>query len=212
MASAKEKMTDSGQITLMIVDDHPMVRDGLEVMLSARRIFKVVKTVASGQEAVAYVRAEGVPDIVLSDVRMREMDGFETLAKIRRFFPGARVMLLAGMPTKDEVEKARKMGAAGYMSKSARIEQLAEAVQEAVHDPSFFAEDSFVPTPNILSPRETDVLRLLAEGLGREQIAERLCISPETVKSRVKTMMIKLDVPNAAGAVHRGHELGILRA
>ena len=80
------------------------------------------------------------------------------------------------------------------------------------HDPSFFAEDSFVPTPNILSPRETDVLRLLAAGLSREQIAEKLCISPETVKSRVKTMMLKLDVSNSAGAVHRGHELGILRA
>ena len=209
---ADRKMTDDGKITLMIVDDHPMVRDGLEMMLSARRIFKIVKTVACGQEAVAYIRENGIPDVVISDVRMQGMDGFETLAKIRRFYPDARVLLLAGMPTTEEVERARKAGAAGYMSKSARIEQLSEAVQEVANDPSFFAEDSFVPTPSILSPRETDVLRLLAQGLSREQIAEKLCISPETVKSRAKTMMIKLDVSNSAGAVHRGHELGILRA
>lgn len=205
-------MQDDGKITLMIIDDHPMVRDGLEMMLSARRIFKVVKTVASGAEALAHVKAEGVPDIILSDVRMREMDGFETMAKIRRFYPQARVLLLAGMPTVEEAERARKEGAAGYMSKSARIEQLAEAVQEAAHEKTFFAEDTFVPSANILSPRETEVLRCLAEGMNRDQIAKKLFISPETVKSRVKTMFIKLDVPNAAGAVHRGHELGILRA
>lgn len=205
-------MSDDGKITLLIVDDHPMVRDGLRMMLTARRLFTVVATRASGQEAVAYVRENGVPDVIISDVRMQGLDGFETLSKIRRFYPHARVLLLAGMPTREEVERARQAGAAGYMSKSARIEQLAEAVQEVAHDPSFFAEDSFVPTPSILSPRETDVLRLLAAGLSREQIAEKLCISPETVKSRAKTMMIKLDVSNSAGAVHRGHELGILRA
>ena len=118
-------MTDDGKITLMIVDDHPMVRDGLEMMLSARRIFRIVKTVASGPEAVAYVRENGIPDVVVSDVRMQGMDGFETLAKIRRFYPDARVLLLAGMPTTVVVERARWAGAAGYMSKSARIEQLA---------------------------------------------------------------------------------------
>lgn len=205
-------MKDETKITLMIVDDHPMVRDGLEMMLTARRIFKIVKTVATGFGAVEYVKKNGVPDVIISDVRMQGMDGFETLKKIRRLYPEARVLLLAGMPTTEEVEQARRDGAAGYMSKSAKIEQLAEAIQEVAHDPSFFAEDSFVPTPNILSPRETDVLRLIAAGLSREQIAAKLFISPETVKSRVKTMMIKLDVANSAGAVHRGHELGILRA
>lgn len=209
---AFQQMTDDKKITLIIIDDHPMVRDGLEIMLASRRIFKIVKTLASGQEAVAYIRGHGAPDVIISDVRMQGMDGFETLAKIKRFYPDARVLLLAGMPTMEEVERARKACAAGYMSKSARIEQLSDAVQEIAHDPSFFAEDSFVPEPRILSPRETDVLRLIAAGLSREQIAAKLCVSPETVKSRVKTLMIKLDVSNSAGAVHRGHELGILHA
>lgn len=212
MEPAEKQMTESGEITLIIIDDHPMVRDGLSVMLSARRIFKVVRTFSGGQEALAYIKANGTPDIIISDVRMRDMDGFETLEKIRRLYPEARVLLLAGMPAKDEVARARKAGAAGYMSKSAKIEQLAEAIQEAAHEPSFFAEDTFIPSPSLLSPRETDVLRLLAEGLNRDQIAKKLFISPETVKSRVRTLMIKMDATNAAGAVHRGHELGILNA
>lgn len=205
-------MTDSTHITVLIIDDHPMVRDGLEIMLCARRIFKVVKTVSGGEEALAFLKSEGCPDVILSDIRMQGMDGFATLQRLRRLYPRCRVLMLAGMPLKTEVEKARIMGAAGYMSKSANIDQLAKAIQEIVHDPGFFAEDSFVPSPNILSPRETEVLELLAQGMKREQIAEKLFISPETVKSRLKTMMIKLDVSNAPAAVHRGHELGILRA
>ena len=72
-------MSDDGKITLLIVDDHPMVRDGLRMMLTARRLFTVVATRASGQEAVAYVRENGVPDVIISDVRMQGLDGFETL-------------------------------------------------------------------------------------------------------------------------------------
>ena len=208
---AAKKMTDDGKITLMIIDDHPMVRDGLEMMLTARRIFKIVKTVACGQEAVAYIKENGIPDVVISDVRMQGMDGFETLAKIRRFYPNARVLLLAGMPTMEEVERARKAGAAGYMSKSADIERLSQAIQEIVEDPAFFAEDSFIPAPSILSPRELDVLRLMAKGLQREAVAAKLGIGSETVKSRTKTMMLKLDVSNAAQAISRAYELGILR-
>ena len=197
---------------VLIVDDEATNLKIADRVLSRSGIR--VTALESGQAMLDFLKenAPSTPDLILLDTMMPGMDGFETLAKIRRFYPDARVLLLAGMPTVEEVERARKAGAAGYMSKSARIEQLSEAVQEVANDPSFFAEDSFVPTPSILSPRETDVLRLLAQGLSREQIAEKLCISPETVKSRAKTMMIKLDVSNSAGAVHRGHELGILRA
>ena len=199
-------------ITTLIVDDHPMVRDGLAVMLAARRIFKVEHTCSDGEEAVAYVRQHGCPDVILSDVRMPGMDGFEMIAKIRRFYPKARVLLLAGMPLKEESERARKLGAAGYMSKSADINRLSQAIQEIAEDPAFFAEDSFTPSPSILSPRELDVIRLLAKGFQRDAIAARLNISSETVKSRIKTLMLKLDVSNAVQAVSRAYELGILRA
>lgn len=199
-------------ITTIIVDDHPMVRDGLAVMLSARRIFDVVQVCGDAEEAIAYIRKNGCPDVVLSDVRMPGMDGFALIAKLHRFYPHARVLLLAGMPLREESERAKAGGAAGYMSKSADMDRLSQAIQEIAEDPGFFAEDSFMPSPSILSPRELDVLRLLAKGFQREGIAAKLCISPETVKSRIKTMMIKLDVSNATQAVSRAYELGILRA
>ena len=199
-------------ITTLIVDDHPMVRDGLAVMLAARRIFEVAGTCANGEESVAHVRQHGCPDVILSDVRMPGMDGFDMIAKIRRFYPKARVLLLAGMPLREESERAKQLGAAGYMSKSADINRLAQAIQEIAEDPAFFAEDSFTPSPSILSPRELDVIRLLAKGFQRDAIAAKLCISPETVKSRIRTLMLKLDVSNAVQAVSRAYELGILRA
>lgn len=189
-----------------------MVRDGLEVMLSARRIFKVVHCCANGEEAVGYVRDKGCPDIILSDVRMPVMNGFEMTEKLQRLHPGARVLLLAGMPLREESERAREARAAGYMSKSADIERLSQAIQEIVEDPGFFAEDSFIPAPSILSPRELDVLRLMAKGLQRDAVAAKLGIGSETVKSRTKTMMLKLDVSNAAQAISRAYELGILHA
>ena len=199
-------------ISVLIVDDHPMVRDGLAVMLSARRIFEVVHVCADGEEAVEYIKKNGCPDVVLSDVRMPGMDGFAMIAKLHRFYPDARVLLLAGMPLREESERAKSGGAAGYMSKGADINRLSQSIQEIAETPGFFAEDSFVPSPSILSPRELDVLRLLAKGLQRDGVASKLCISPETVKSRTKTLMLKLDVSNAAQAVSRAYELGILRA
>ena len=78
-------------ITTIIVDDHPMVRDGLAVMLSARRIFDVVQVCGDAEEAIAYIRKNGCPDVVLSDVRMPGMDGFAMIAKLHRFYPDARV-------------------------------------------------------------------------------------------------------------------------
>ena len=198
-------------VTALIVDDHPMVRDGLAAMLAARKSVKVVQTCADGESAVAYVRSNGCPDIILSDVRKPGIDGFETIARLRRYHPKARVLLLAGMPLREECERAKSCGAAGYMSKSADIERLSQALQEIVEDPAFFAEDSFIPAPSILSPRELDVLRLMAKGLQREAVAAKLGIGSETVKSRTKTMMLKLDVSNAAQAISRAYELGILR-
>lgn len=105
-----------------------MVRDELAAMLAARKSVKVVQTCADGESAVAYVRSNGCPDIILSDVRMPGIDGFETIARLRRYHPRARVLLLAGMPLREECERAKSCGAAGYMSKSADIDRLVQAI------------------------------------------------------------------------------------
>ena len=98
------------------------------------------------------------------------------------------------------------------MSKSADIDRLVQAIEELVANPESFAENSFVPAPSILSPREMDVLRLMSKGFQRDGIAANLGIGAETVKSRIKSLMLKLDVSNAAQAINRAYELGILRA
>lgn len=103
---------------IVIIDDHPVVRDGMSAMLENESDFSVVCSAKSGEDAVDFVRKHGEPSIVVSDIRMPGMDGFETLAKLKRFYPSIRVLLLAGMPLKVEEEKARAEGARGYLPKA----------------------------------------------------------------------------------------------
>ena len=110
------------RFSVVIVDDHPMVRDGLAVMLEARRLARVVAKTSGVDETVRAVHKLGVPDMVLSDIRMPNGDGFELLKKLRKFWPNIRVLLLAGMPLKEEETRAREGGAAGYLPKSCDID------------------------------------------------------------------------------------------
>ena len=206
------KSKGASPLSVVIVDDHPMVRDGLAVMLEARRLARVVAKTSGVEETVKAIHKLGVPDIVLSDIRMPNGDGFELLKKLRIFWPGIRVLLLAGMPLREEESRARDGGAAGYLPKSCDIDMLADAIKSAVADKKTFICESFTPPPALLSPREMDVLKYVAEGKQREEIAIILGISSETVKSRMKSLMVKLDTTNAPSAVHRAHELGILQA
>ena len=100
-------------ITVMIVDDHPVVRDGLEVLLASEKEFKIHATAATAAEALALCEKKGAPDVLVSDIRMPEMTGLELLPRMRKRYPQTRVLLLAGMPLKSEEEEARAGGAAG---------------------------------------------------------------------------------------------------
>ena len=173
---------------IMIVDDHPVVRDGMEAMLENESDFKVVASVADGASAVETCRRMGAPDVVVMDIRMPGMNGFETLEKLKRTFPDISVLLLAGMPLKVEVEDARRLGARGYLPKSIDWAKLVAAIRCAASDDATFIEESCVDEKvGPLSPRET-------------------------VRSHVKGIFRKLDCSNAAAAVGRAYELGILRA
>ena len=200
-------------IKIMIVDDHPLVREGMGSMLENESDFKVVAAAANGEEAVKFVREHGCPDVVVSDIRMPGMDGFETLARMRRFYPAVNMLLLAGMPLKVEEEKARAEKARGYLPKSIDWERLVEAIRLASDGKGEFLSESFdEPKRGPLSPRELEVLKFIAIGKTHEEIGIIGSISSETVRSHVKNILRKLDVPNSAGAVNRAYELGILRA
>ena len=199
-------------MTIMIVDDHPLVREGMASMLENESDFKVTASVASGVEAVAWCKENGAPDVVVSDIRMPGMDGFETLAKLQRTHPDIRMLMLAGMPLKAEEEKARAAKARGYLPKSIDWERLVAAIRLAAKKGEFIAESFDEVKAGPLSPRETEIVRYISQGKTHEEIGIILGISSETVRSHTKSIQRKLDCTNSASAVTRAFELGILRA
>ena len=198
-------------MTIMIVDDHPLVREGMASMLENESDFKVTASVASGVEAVAWCKENGAPDVVVSDIRMPGMDGFETLAKLQRTHPDIRMLMLAGMPLKAEEEKARAAKARGYLPKSIDWERLVAAIRLAAKKGEFIAESFDEVKTGPLSPRETEIVRYISQGKTHEEIGIILGISSETVRSHTKSIQRKLDCTNSASAVTRAFELGILR-
>ncbi|MCR5413256.1 MAG: response regulator transcription factor [Kiritimatiellae bacterium] len=196
---------------VVIVDDHPMVRDGIAALLTSSRKFTVAATLGGGDGLMEFCARNGCPDAILMDIRMPGKDGFAVLSELLGAYPGARVLFLAGMPLREEEARARREGAKGYLPKSVNHLRLIEALETVIADDSAFIHEAFVPAPSELSDREMDVLRYLALGKAREEIAVILGISSETVKVHVKKIREKLDCANAAGAVSRAYELGILR-
>ena len=197
-------------IKVLVVDDHPMVREGLEAMFASEGGFDVVGLAANGEEAIA-LAGKTSPDVVLSDVRMPKMDGFTMLSHMLKAVPSARVILLAGMPLREEEARAEAEGAAGYLPKDVDQDRLSEAIKIAAAGGAFVREQ-YQSTPSLLTGWEMDVLRLLAQGKQRDQIAAALGIGAESVKTHLKGIMNKLACPNATSAVGRAYELGILRA
>ena len=198
-------------ISLMIVDDHPMVREGLAAMLESERDFVVSALAATGEEAVVIGKMSR-PDVVLSDIRMPGIDGFGVLAKLKEIHSDIRVLLMAGMPLKEEEARAREEGAKGYLPKNVDQDRLVAAIRAIADDTPVFICEDFQPAPSTLTARELDVLRLVAKGNQRDAIAATLGIGAESVKTHLKGIMTKLNCPNATSAVSRAYELGILRA
>ena len=198
-------------ISLMIVDDHPMVREGLAAMLESERDFTVSALAATGEEAIA-IGKMSKPDVVMSDIRMPGIDGFGVLAKLKEIHPDIRVLLMAGMPLKEEENRAREEGAKGYLPKNVDQDRLVAAIRSIAADEPGFVCEEFQAAPSTLTARELDVLREVASGKQRDAIAATLGIGPESVKTHLKGIMTKLNCPNATSAVSRAYELGILRA
>ena len=201
-------------VKVMIVDDHPVVRNGLEAMLSVEEDMEVVATVEGGEEALSWCaqNKKRLPDIIITDVHMPKGDGFALLASMRNAYPSVRVLLLAGMPLKDEEARAREDGACGYLPKSLDGRELVGFIRRLAKPQAEFATNSYAEHSGPLSEKELTVLRYASEGKTRDEIAIILGINPETVKSHLKHIMEKLDTSNTVASVARAFELGILRA
>lgn len=204
--------TPSKKITFILVDDHPVVRDGMEAMLLSENDFDSLGTAASANEALQRMRVQ-TPDVVLCDVRMPGGDGFQLLSAVRKEFPAVNVILLAGSPQSAERDEAHLAGARGYISKAADLEFLVTGIRTVVDDPAAFVEDVGGETsPSLLSNREKQVLRLFAEGKTRDEVAAALSLSAETIKTHTRIIMKKLNVPNTLSAVTTSIRLGLIRA
>ncbi|GEL20728.1 response regulator [Pseudonocardia asaccharolytica] len=208
----------SDVIRLLLADDHPVVRAGLRALLDGEPGFEVVAEAATAEQAVALAETEAV-DVVLMDLQFGSgMHGSAATAAIAAR-PGApRVLVLTTYGTDAEILAAIEAGATGYLLKDAPPEELAAAVRNAAAGRSALAPavahrlmDRMRAPATALSLRETEVLRLVADGLSNQQISKRLFLSQATVKSHLVHIYGKLGVDSRTAAVATAVERGIIR-
>ena len=209
-------MSERGDIRVMIVDDHQMVREGLKVLLSTSDDIVVVAEAANGAEAVDQCRLIR-PDVVLMDIQMPVMDGAAATAEITSTCPDIQVIALTSFVDQEFVEKTIDAGAISYLLKDARPEALIQAIKDAVDGRGTIdsgAMRALMERRNDdvgrdLTAREREVLALLARGLSNKEIAETLTLSVGTVRLHVSNILAKLGAPNrtTAAAIAMKHGL-----
>ncbi|MFF5229609.1 response regulator [Dactylosporangium sp. NPDC000521] len=206
---------------IAIVDDDPLVRIGLRVILASEPGWEVVAEAGDGDTAVAVAAADPPPDLILMDVRMPGTDGIEATRRITAGGASVRVLVLTTFEVDEYVYRALRAGASGFVLKRTPPAQLIEAARvvgtgESLLFPAStrgiierFAAPSGAGLPD-LSERERDVLRLLARGLSNAEIATELFLSVQTVKSHVATLLAKLGVRDRTQAVVAAYESGFV--
>ena len=210
------------QIQIVVVDDHPVLRDGLSAVLSTQPDFRVIGEAESGVEAVEII-VELRPDVVMLDLEMPEMDGVETLQRLREHNPDIRVIVFTAFDTDERILAAVQAGAQGYLLKGAPRDQIFEAVR-VVHSGDSLLQpvvaskllrqmsltgDSTDALGSV-TPRESEVLNLLALGLQNKEIAGQLGISERTVKFHVGSILSKLNAGNRTEAVTIALQRGLI--
>jgi DNA-binding NarL/FixJ family response regulator len=215
-------------VSIVVADDHEVVRAGFAALLDTQPDFTVLGTASDGTEAVLLCR-ELRPDVVLMDVRMPHLDGIEATRQLAGTgAPGPRVLILTTFDLDQYVFDALRAGASGFLLKDVTAERLFDAVRvvaagEALLAPavtrrliSEFTRLRPVPdaTPSAvltaLTPRETEVLRLMAEGLSNPEVARRLVVTEETVKTHVSRILSKLGLRDRTQAVVAAYESGLV--
>ena len=214
-------------VRIVVADDQQIVRDGFAALLDSQPDFTVVGTAADGDEATRVCRRL-LPDVILMDVRMPGTDGIEATRQLAAEADRPRVLILTTFDLDEYVYDALRAGASGFLLKDVTAERLFDAVRiiaagDALLAPNItrrliseFAHQhprpaaAAIPRLDELTPRETEVLRLLAEGLSNPEIAARLVVTEETVKTHVSRVLRKLDLRDRTQAVVTAYETGLV--
>jgi DNA-binding NarL/FixJ family response regulator len=214
-------MTDT--IALLIVDDHPVVRDGLVAILGTQPDFEIAGEAASGEAALAlYERLR--PDVILLDLEMPEMDGVEVIKRLRATRPEVKIVVFTAFDTDERILSALQAGAKGYLLKGAPRSELFEAIR-IVHQGGSLLQpvvasrllsqlsgsESADGPAEPLTPREAEVLQLLAQGKPNKEIAAELFISERTVKFHISAILAKLGATNRTEAVTIALQQGLVK-
>ena len=206
----------SNPIRLLIVDDHPVFRESLAHALGAAAGFEVMAQANDGAAAVGLWQRHR-PDVTLMDVRLVDVDGVAAVRRILATAPAARVLMLSSSEDDRDAFEALEAGAAGYITKSVGFLELLEAIREVHAGGRPIGEEvarrlAAREKGGPLSPRETEVLLLLRDGLSEKEICRRLSIADRTARAHVAAIKEKLDASSTAHCVTRGFEMGLLAA
>ena len=211
------------ETTIVVVDDHKLVREGIRRLLETREDFRVVGEASDGEEAVALV-TEKQPDIALMDIWMPRLSGIDATRRIGKRGLATRVLVLSMHESRSFVEEVLRAGAAGYIVKNAAPEDLLNAI-DAVRSGASYLSPSItqqvvdaIARPGDAAPqgvaaltdREREVLQLIAEGLSSKEIAELLGVSLKTVDSHRSNLMEKLDIHKVSGLVRFAIRVGLV--
>jgi len=206
------------KIRILLVDDHPVVLEGIRSCLSRQSHLEVVGEAINGRDAVAKA-VQLLPDLVLMDINVPELNGLEATAQIRQMAPSVRVLALSAHEKPEYARQMAQAGASGYVLKEASPQELLTAIESAYRGETFFSPviasgllKSMVAggqTAAVLTPREREALTLMAEGRGSREIADLMKISIRTVEAHRLHMMDKLNIHTLAGLVRFAIDQGL---
>jgi len=209
------------KIRILIADDHPLIRQGLDVVLSAQPDMDLVAAATNGDEAIRLAQ-ETKPDVIIMDLMMPIISGLTAIKEINQIYPKARILVLTSFPDDENVFTAIKEGAMGFVLKDSSPDQLLEAIRtvhrgESALHPTIARKliqelkttPESLPVPEPLTPRELEVLQCLAQGLSNREIAAQLVVSFRTVTTHVRNILDKLHLANRTQAALYAHQHGL---
>jgi DNA-binding NarL/FixJ family response regulator len=205
---------NDGKIRILVVDDHPLLRDGISARIADENDMKVVAEAANGRQGIEQFWSHR-PDITLMDLQMPDVNGLDAIVAIRREAPEARIIVLTTYTGDIQTVRALHAGARAYVLKNLLHQDLLDTIRN-VHagrkwmSPEIAAELADHSMDDVLTPAEVEVLRLISQGCGNKEIVARLSVTEDSVKSRVKSILAKLDANDRTHAAMIGLRRGII--